>query len=120
MLGSSPSAFARETERGSQVKYGARKEDGLKALEIVIGKTLRAMCFADDSLSNLPAASNADLAQQLSELNITGLGSGQNPRDTSSGSAYPPQARDLPDLGTSLATRHPMGMMGKAFQYCYS
>ena len=120
MHGSLRIASERETGRGSQVKYDARKEDGLQALELVIGNTLRAMCFADDSLSNLPAASNADLAQQLSELNITGLGSGQNPRDSSSGSAYPPQARDLPDLGTSLATRHPMGMVGKAFQNCYS
>ena len=67
-------------------------------------------------MGNLPAVSNADLAQQLSELNISGLGPGQNPRETSNDAAYAPSGRGLPDLGASLAARQSMGMMGKALQ----
>ena len=72
--------------------------------------------LSGESLGNLPATSNAELAQQLSELSITGLGSGQNPRETGSRSAYNPGGRDLPDLGTSLGTRHPVTIMGTFLQ----
>ena len=63
------------------------------------------------SLANLPAASTADLAQQLSELNIAGLNSQQNQSESGGGPVLGSQnqqqslAGNLQDLGGSLATR---------------
>lgn len=78
---------------------------------------------ASTALASMPATSTADLAQQLSELNIARLNSQQNPSETRSSSAFVQQGQQqavgaaLSDMGGALNAHPAVANMAMPGEY---